>query len=45
MLARYRRGESDLVHRGGRWFLMATCDVPAARAYEPDGFLPSTWAS
>jgi putative transposase len=38
-LALYRRGESDLVHRDGRWFLLATCDVPAARQYEPDGFL------
>ena len=38
-LARYRQGESDLVHRDGRWFLMATCDVPEAGQYEPDGFL------
>jgi putative transposase len=38
-LALYRHGESDLVHRDGRWFLMATCDVPEARQYEPDGFL------
>src|SRR6266567_3248387 len=38
-LARYRQGESDLVHRDGRWFLMATCEVPEAGQYEPDGFL------
>jgi putative transposase len=38
-LALYRQGESDLVYRDGRWFLMATCDVPQARVYEPDGFL------
>ena len=38
-LARYRQGESDLVHRDGRWFLMATCDVPQAGQYEPAGFL------
>jgi putative transposase len=38
-LALYRQGESDLVHRDGRWFLMATCDVPEAGQYEPDGFL------
>ncbi|MCM2576658.1 transposase [Streptomyces sp. MTZ3.1] len=30
MLARCRRGESDLVHRDGRWFLLATCEVEAA---------------
>ncbi|WP_433462680.1 RNA-guided endonuclease InsQ/TnpB family protein [Spirillospora sp. CA-128828] len=26
-LAEYRRGESDLVHRDGKWFLIATCEV------------------
>ncbi|MEV5105234.1 RNA-guided endonuclease InsQ/TnpB family protein [Streptomyces massasporeus] len=29
-LARYRRGESDLVYRDGMWFLNATCEVPEA---------------
>ncbi|WP_063793815.1 RNA-guided endonuclease InsQ/TnpB family protein [Streptomyces hirsutus] len=29
-LARYRRGESDLLRWDGRWFLNATCDVPEA---------------
>ncbi|MEU6177000.1 RNA-guided endonuclease InsQ/TnpB family protein [Streptomyces coeruleorubidus] len=29
-LALYRRGESDLVHRDGMWFLNATCEVPEA---------------
>ncbi|MFF3896813.1 RNA-guided endonuclease InsQ/TnpB family protein [Streptomyces sp. NPDC001812] len=29
-LARYRRGESDLICRDGRWFLNATCEVPEA---------------
>ena len=38
-MALYRQGESDLVHRDGRWFLMATCDVPEAVQYEPGGFL------
>ncbi|MGP4090377.1 RNA-guided endonuclease InsQ/TnpB family protein [Streptomyces sp. KR55] len=39
-LALYRRGESDLVHRDGRWFLLATCEVPeAALNTEPAGFL------
>jgi IS605 OrfB family transposase len=28
VLAKYRRGESDLVHRDGMWFLIATCEVP-----------------
>ncbi|MCX4538086.1 transposase [Streptomyces sp. NBC_01669] len=30
MLAKYRRGESDLVHRDGMWFLISTCEVPEA---------------
>ncbi|WP_309484368.1 RNA-guided endonuclease InsQ/TnpB family protein [Streptomyces himalayensis] len=34
-LAEYRRGESDLVHRDGKWFLIATCDVPSPEVYEP----------
>lgn len=27
-LAKYRKGESDLVHRDGKWFLFAICEVP-----------------
>jgi hypothetical protein len=27
-LAACRQGESDLVHRDGAWFLIATCEVP-----------------
>jgi IS605 OrfB family transposase len=38
-LARYRQGESDLVHRDGAWFLIATCEVPEPEAREPAGFL------
>ncbi|MEU6253988.1 transposase [Streptomyces sp. NPDC047043] len=34
-LAAHRRGESDLVCRDGKWFLIATCDVPEPDAYEP----------
>ncbi|WP_351225890.1 transposase [Streptomyces sp. NPDC002133] len=30
MLEKYRRGESDLVHRDGMWFLVATCEIPEA---------------
>ncbi len=28
LLAEYRKGESDLVHRDGMWFLYATCEIP-----------------
>jgi len=35
MLAEYRKGESDLVRRGGKWLLIATCDIPDPEVYEP----------
>jgi putative transposase len=35
----HRQGESDLVHRDGKWYLYATCDVPEAKLTEPAGFL------
>ncbi|MFE5052135.1 RNA-guided endonuclease InsQ/TnpB family protein [Streptomyces sp. NPDC056637] len=35
----YRKGESDLMERGGVFYLIATCDVPEAEQYEPDGFI------
>jgi IS605 OrfB family transposase len=36
----YRKGESDLVCRDGRWFLLATCEVPEAEPNaEPVDFL------
>ncbi len=35
MLAAHRKGESDLVHRDGKWFLLATCDVPEPAVCEP----------
>ncbi|MFC0004470.1 RNA-guided endonuclease InsQ/TnpB family protein [Micromonospora siamensis] len=38
-LVAHRQGESDLVHRDGKWFLYATCDIPDVEAKEPDGFL------
>jgi transposase len=38
-LTAYRQGESDLVHRDGNWFLIATCDVPEPEVPEPGGFL------
>ncbi|MFI6454898.1 RNA-guided endonuclease InsQ/TnpB family protein [Streptosporangium amethystogenes] len=39
MLAAYRKGESDLAYRDGRWFLIATCDLPDVPVRTPDGFL------
>ncbi|MCG5220821.1 RNA-guided endonuclease TnpB family protein [Streptosporangium sp. KLBMP 9127] len=38
-LAAYRKGESDLVHRDGMWFLIATCDLPDVPVRTPDGFV------
>jgi putative transposase len=38
-LARYRQGESDLVHRDGSWYLYATCEIPEPDAAGPDGFV------
>jgi putative transposase len=39
MLAAYRKGESDLMHRDGLWLLIATCEVPDVPVTDPDGFL------
>jgi hypothetical protein len=38
-LRQYRHGESDLVHRDGKWFLHATCDIPTPSLADPHGFL------
>ncbi|MBC9716402.1 IS200/IS605 family element transposase accessory protein TnpB [Streptomyces sp. TRM66268-LWL] len=38
-LAEYRRGESDLIHRDGMWFLIATLDLPEPEVYEPKGWI------
>ncbi|MEU6722068.1 RNA-guided endonuclease TnpB family protein, partial [Nonomuraea sp. NPDC046802] len=39
-LAAYRRGESDLLLRDGVWYLVATCEVPAAPApADPRGWV------
>ncbi|WP_405783971.1 transposase [Streptomyces sp. NBC_01378] len=35
----YRKGEADLLERDGVFYLIATCDVPEAEGYEPDGFI------
>ncbi|MDX3641234.1 transposase [Streptomyces sp. MB09-02B] len=40
LLARYRRGESDLLRRNGRWYLIATCEIPEdEQNNRPDGFI------
>lgn len=38
-LVEHRRGESDLVQRGGKWFLIATCDIPEPEPYDPVDFI------
>jgi IS605 OrfB family transposase len=38
-LREYRCGESDLLHRDGKWYLYATCDIPEPDLAEPDGFI------
>ncbi|WP_370943444.1 RNA-guided endonuclease InsQ/TnpB family protein [Amycolatopsis sp. cg5] len=32
-------GETDLIHRDGKWFLFATIEAPEATAQQPRGFL------
>ncbi|OLT12787.1 hypothetical protein BJF79_21495 [Actinomadura sp. CNU-125] len=40
LLTEHRRGESDLVYRGGNWYLYATCDIPEPDIADPaNGFL------
>ena len=41
----HRQGESDLVHRDGKWYLYATCDIPEPELTDPLGSSASTWAS
>jgi len=38
-LTGHPHGESDLIHRGGMWFLAVTIDVPDPDLLEPDGWL------
>jgi IS605 OrfB family transposase len=38
-LREYRQRESDLIERDGSFYLIATCDVPEADMFEPDGFI------
>ncbi len=39
VLALHRKGESDLIRRGGAWFLIATIDEPAPPVSDPVGFI------
>ncbi|MEI5522356.1 transposase [Streptomyces brasiliscabiei] len=39
MLREHRQGESDLIERDGVFYLIATCEVPEEKQYEPDGFI------
>ncbi|WP_344593710.1 transposase [Actinomadura vinacea] len=38
-LIAHRKGESDLLHRDGMWFLIATIEVPEPQAFELKDFL------
>ena len=38
-LLKHQQGESDLVHRKGKFYLLATCDVPDEVPLDPEGFL------
>ncbi|MFC5721512.1 RNA-guided endonuclease InsQ/TnpB family protein [Streptomyces gamaensis] len=38
-LTGHRKGESDLVFRDGKWFLVATVDIPEPEVFEPKGFI------
>jgi putative transposase len=38
-LLAHRRGESDLVHRNGKLYLYATCEIPETSVVAPNGFL------
>jgi putative transposase len=38
-LREHRKGETDLIERDGVFYLIATCEVLEAEAYEPDGFV------
>jgi putative transposase len=39
VLREYRRGESDLVLRDGKWLLIATCEIPEKPEFEPVDWL------
>ena len=35
----FRQGESDLVYRDGKWYLLATCDIPDPTPEQVDAYL------
>ncbi|WP_427006049.1 RNA-guided endonuclease InsQ/TnpB family protein [Pseudarthrobacter sp. H2] len=39
LVSEFRRGETDLIERGGKLYLMVTVDVPDQEPAIPDGFL------
>ncbi|MFW6692003.1 RNA-guided endonuclease InsQ/TnpB family protein [Streptomyces sp. MAR4 CNX-425] len=39
LLQQHRKGETDLLQRDGAFYLIATCEVPEAKQYVPDGFI------
>ncbi|WP_406343972.1 RNA-guided endonuclease InsQ/TnpB family protein [Streptomyces sp. NBC_00648] len=39
VLDQYRKGESDLVQRRGKWFLIATCEIPEPVVADPVDFI------
>ncbi|MEV0404340.1 transposase [Actinoallomurus sp. NPDC050550] len=39
ILREHRQGESDLIERDGVFYLIATCEVPAAKTCAPDAFI------
>ncbi|WP_433456265.1 hypothetical protein ACQPXS_02085 [Streptomyces sp. CA-142005] len=38
-LAEHRKGETDLIARDGKLFLLATIDMPEPEVFEPKGFI------
>ncbi len=38
-LARFKRGDCDLMRRDGMWLLAVTVDIPDTERYEPTGFI------
>jgi IS605 OrfB family transposase len=38
-LLKYQKGESDLLYHRGKWYLLATCDVPEPTPEQIDGWL------
>ena len=40
----FRQGETDLIYRKGKFFLAATCEIPAPEPVEFEAVLASIWA-